>query len=228
MDWIWTVLCIWSPLLQKDWQIIVRDQIYRVASLLSLDRVKAVLDVKAAKREFGGRLACDSRNEKNSMAPALATCVSEHWLARSGPARIPVNSVTWRDCCLVLISVTDIPKQTFCQHRSRPSHWGTGPQYIVQVIYIFGESLQKLFFPHSKLWRIFFKYHYITSFYDWLISPLCHCYISKCIEDVPHLNKQARGQSVPTYSGKQSRNWIIDRPKVNVWMCSSWFVDSVL
>lgn len=88
----------------------------------------------------------------------------------------------------------------------------------------------KLFFLTSKLRHIFLKCHYNTFFFfcDWLIFPLCHTYVSKCTEDVPDLNKQARGQSDPTYSSKQSRNWIIDSPKVNVWMCLSWFVDSVL
>lgn len=127
VDWIWTILCIWTFLLQKDWQIIVGRQICHVASPVFLDRVKAMLDVKAAKGGFRRCLACESRNQKNRMALALTSCMNDHWLACTGPAWIPVSSVTGRDCCLVLISVTDIPKQVFHQHRSKLSLRGTGP-----------------------------------------------------------------------------------------------------
>jgi len=73
-------------LVPKDWQIIEGGQIYHVASLLFLHHMKAVLDVKVAKSGFGRCLACESRNEKNRMAPALTSRLNDHWLACTGPA----------------------------------------------------------------------------------------------------------------------------------------------
>lgn len=92
VDWIWTVFCIWSPWLQNDWQIII-DQIYHMASLLFLDCVKTVLDVKDAQKEFSRCLAPQCRHE-NRTASALTSCVNYHRLACTGSVWIPVNSIT--------------------------------------------------------------------------------------------------------------------------------------
>lgn len=172
VDWIWTVLCIWSLLFQQGWQIIVRDQIYHTASFLLRDWVKAVLDMKVDKRGLG-RLRLWEWEEWDG---------SDWWHAEMTP-----DWHTQAQCELQPIaSLGEITALGWipCQMSSKSSFssigraWATVELVPSRQSDLFTSLLRayKLYFLTSKLWNIFFKCHYI--FFLWLthlsiMSQLC-------------------------------------------------------